>query len=183
MAETVVANLNIKLTNKHITYVIYFLLIAGVIGIWIWEIKSFNELLNNLFIWEERYEVPNIIYGLQLSNLFTASIVSMVLIVGICLRNKTGWVLITSWFYFFLINFSRSLIKDGVPDTSIEFQLLLLFLVPFGFIILMNKFNGIKIYHGIENNNRIKLNLFAIGTGIILVGFLILKKNLLQHWL
>ncbi len=158
-------------------------MLVGVIGIWIWEFKSFDEVLGTIFPWEKRYGFANIIYGLKLSNLFTASIVSIALAIGLFLKKKAGWILITGWFYFFLFNFFNSLIIDGVPDTLIEFQLLLLFLIPIGFIILMNKFDGIKKYHGIENKNRIRLNFFAIGTGIILVGFRILKKNLLQHWL
>ena len=151
------------------------------VGIWIWELKMFDDFLGVVVPWDERYDLPNIVYGLQISNMFTASIASIALLIGLFLKKKTGWILITGWFYFSLFNLINSLIIDGSPDTSIEFLLLLLFLIPIGFIILMNKFDGIKRYHGIENMHRIKLNLFAIGTGIILVGFRILKKNLLQH--
>ncbi len=113
--------------------------------------------------------------------MFTASIASIALVIGLFLKKKTGWILITGWFYFFLFNFFNSLIIDGLPESPAEFLLLLLFLIPIGFIILMNKFDGIKKYHGTENEDRIKLNLFAIGTGIVLVGFRIIKKTLLQQ--
>ncbi|MEQ5790042.1 hypothetical protein J4E06_03195 [Muricauda sp. NFXS6] len=108
---------------------------------------------------------------------------SLAIAVGLFLKSKTGWLLITGWFYFILINLFKSLAEDGLPDISMSFQLLLLLLIPVGFIFLMNKLNGIKQYHRIENNKQMSLNLWAIGIGVLLIGLRLLKKYLVQSWL
>lgn len=153
------------------------------VGIWIWELKAFDEFLGAVVPWEERYDLPNLIYGLKLSNQFTASILSLVLGSGIFLRNKIGWILITSWFYFVFSNFIKSIIENKIDGFMDILQLVILMVIPSTFIFMMNKYKGIEIYHRIKNNNKLYLNLWAIGIGILLALFRIYKKNLLQHWL
>ena len=175
--------MNIKLTSRHITYGLYLSLFCLVVGIWIWEFKKFDEFLGAVFSWEERYDLPNLTYGLKLSNLFTASILSLVLGIGLFLRNKVGWILVTSWFYFVFSNFIKSLIEDKIDGFTDILGLLLLLAIPVSLIYLMNKFKGIKNYHQIEGKSKLNLNLWAIGIGILLALVRIYKKNLLQHWL
>tara|TARA_E500000318_G_scaffold64859_1_gene59904 strand:+ start:1419 stop:1886 length:468 start_codon:yes stop_codon:yes gene_type:complete len=154
-----------------------------VICIWVWEFTSFDKLLETIFPWENRYDLPNIIYGFRISNVFTASILSLAIAVGLFLKNKIGWLLITGWFYFILINLFKSLAEDGLPDISMFFQLFFLLLIPVGFIFLMNRLKGIKQYHRIENKKQMSLNLWAIGIGVLLISLRLLKKFLVQSWL
>lgn len=143
----------------------------------------FDEFLGIVFPWEERYDLPNLTYGLKLSNLFTASILSLMLGIGLFLRNKTGWILVTSWFYFVFSNFIKSLIEDKIDGFTDILGLLLLLAIPMALIYLMNKFKGIEKYHRIEGKSKLHLNLWAIGIGILLALIRIYKKNLLQQWL
>ena len=92
------------------------------------------------------------IYGLIISDAFTAAIASSVLGVGLFLKNKTGWILITGWYWFLITNGIRSIFEDGIKDSTDFFQALLFFLIPFCLIFLMNKFNGINEYHKINND-------------------------------
>lgn len=172
-----------KISNQNITLIIYLGLLTVVISIWIWELKTFDERLRIIFSWENLYTFSNIIYALKLTNLFTASLASIVFVVGIFLKKETGWILITGWFYFFLFNSFSSLIKDGMSEGSIEFLFILFFIVIIGLIHTMNNFGGIKMYHKVDRKNKIKLNFKAIGIAVLLVGFRIFKNYLLENHL
>lgn len=172
-----------KISNQNITLIIYLALLTVVISIWIWELKTFDERLRIIFSWENLYTFSNIIYALKLTNLFTASLASIVFVVGIFLKKETGWILITGWFYFFLFNSFSSLIKDGMYEGQIEFFFILFFIVIIGLILTMNNFGGIKKYHNVDRKNKIKLNFKAIGIAVLLVGFRIFKNYLLENHL
>ncbi|TDS20582.1 hypothetical protein DFQ03_0174 [Maribacter caenipelagi] len=154
-----------------------------VVGIWIWEITQFDEFLKSFYNWNERLEIPNILYGLAFSNVFTAAIASSILGIGLFLKNKTGWILITGWYWFLITNGIKSIFEEGIKDSTDFFQALFFFLIPLGLIFLMNKFNGISEYHKIQSSKKLKLNLLAIGIGILLAVFRVVKKNLLQQCL
>ena len=171
------------ITNRNITLGIYALLFILVVGIWIWEITQFDEFLKSFYNWNERFEIPNMLYGLAISDAFTAAIASSILGIGLFLKNKTGWILITGWYWFLITNGIKSIFEDGIKDSTDFFQALLFFSIPLGLIFLMNKFNGISEYHKIQSSKKLKLNLLAIGIGILLAVFRVVKKNLLQQWL
>ena len=172
-----------QITNRHITLGIYSLLFILLLGIWIWEITQFDEFLKSFYNWNERFEIPNVLYGLIISDAFTAAIAATVLGIGLFLKNKTGWILITGWYWFLITNGIKSIIEDGITDVTDFFQALLFFLIPLSLIFLMNKFNGISEFHKIQSSKKLKLNLLAIGIGILLAVFRVVKKNLLQQWL
>ena len=172
-----------QLTNRNITLTIYSLLFILVVGIWIWEVTEFDKFLKSFYNWNERLEIPNMLYGLKISDAFTAAIASSSLGIGLFLKNKTGWILITGWYWFLITNGIRSVFEDGIKDSTDFFQAILFFLIPLSLIFLMNKFIGINEYHKIQNSEKLKLNLLAIGIGILLAVFRIVKKNLLQQWL
>ncbi|MEK6155690.1 hypothetical protein WIW50_20690 [Flavobacteriaceae bacterium 3-367] len=175
--------LKVKISNRIITYFIYFLLLILVLGIWIAETRQFDEVLAYSMPYENRWDLENVIFTLKLSNLYTASLLSIVLGIGIFLRNKVGWVLVTSWFYFVFSNFVKSIIEDKMDGIMDILLLLFLLAIPSAFIYLMNKFKGIEDYHRIKGKSKLNLNLWAIGIGILLAVLRIYKRNLLQHWL
>ena len=171
------------ITSRHITIAKYSLLFIIALGIWIWEIKKFDEYLivyNNL---DERYELESILYGFKITNLFTASISSLILVLGLFLKNKTGWILVTGWYYLLITNVFQGIFETGIKDAPEFFHALLSFSIPISLIFVMNKFNGIKDYHKIKKSEMIRLNLLAFGVGILLAVFRVLKKYLLQQYL
>lgn len=172
-----------KISNRKITYLIYFLLLVLVVGIWIAETLQFIEVMQLMIPDENRWSKENIIFTIKLTNVFTASLLSLVLGIGIFFRNRSGWILVTSWFYFVLSNFFKSIIEDEIDGFMDILALLFLLAIPSAFIYLMNKFKGIENYHRIAGKNKLNLNLWAIGIGILLALLRVYKKNLLQHWL
>ena len=154
-----------------------------VLGIWIWEVTEFDKFLKSFYNWNERLEIGNVLYALKVTDIFTAALATSVLGIGLFLKNKVGWTLVTGWFYFLITNGITSIFKDGIKDAAYFFLALLFFLILFGLIFLMNKFIGINEYHKIKIDEKLKLNLWAIGIGILLAAFRVLKKNLLQQYL
>lgn len=150
-------------------------------GIWIWEITEFDRFLKNVFDGNQKLDLANFLYALKITDIFTAALAALVLGIGLFLKNKVGWTLITGWFFFLITNGVRTIIENGIEDTTDFFHALLFFVIPLGFIFLMNKFIGINEYHKIQNSEKLKLNLLAIGIGILLAVFRIVKKNVLQH--
>tara|TARA_R110000868_G_scaffold399453_2_gene673204 strand:+ start:5243 stop:5770 length:528 start_codon:yes stop_codon:yes gene_type:complete len=171
------------ITNRHITLGIYSVLFILVLGSWVWEVNQFDKILKNVFDWDQKLDLANFLFVLKLTDLFTASIAASVLGVGLFLKNNVGWTLITGWFCFLITNGIRTIFEDGINDTADFFQAFLFFLIPLSLIFLMNKFIGINEYHKIKIGKKLKLNLWAIGIGIFLVMFSVLKKNLLQQYL
>lgn len=169
------------LTNRNITLGIYSLLFILVLGIWFWELTEFDKFLKTFYNWNERLELRNVLFGLKITDIFTAAFAASILFFGLFLKNKVGWTLITGWF-FLITNGVRTIIENGIEDATDFFHTLLFFLIPLGFIFLMNKFIGINEYHKIQNSEKLKLNLLAIGISILLAVFRIVKKNLLQQW-
>ncbi|MEB8346818.1 hypothetical protein OO010_12220 [Flavobacteriaceae bacterium KMM 6898] len=172
-----------NISNRHITLGIYSLLFILVLGIWTWEVTEFDEFLKSFYNWNERLELRNVLFALKITDIFTAALAASLLGIGLFLKNRIGWTLVTGWFYFLITNGIRSVFEDGIKDTTDFFQVLLFFLIPIGLIFLMNKFSGINDYHKIKDGERLKLNLLAIGIGIVLAAFRVLKKNLLQQYL
>jgi hypothetical protein len=132
---------------------------------------------------ENRWSKGNVIFTLKLTNLYTASLISLFLGIGLFLKNKVGWILVVSWFYFVLSNFFKSIIQDRIDGFTDVLALIFLLSIPSAIIYVMNKFKGIENYHQIEGKNKWKLNLWALGIGLLLALFRVYKKNLLQHWL
>ncbi|MEK6153985.1 hypothetical protein WIW50_12020 [Flavobacteriaceae bacterium 3-367] len=175
--------MNKTITKKRITYAIYGLLFVFFVGIWVWEISKFNEVLSNMWEWDKKYYFPNMLYSFKITNMFSASMLALSFGIGLFFKNRVGWVLITGWFYFVCVNLIRNEIGEKIEDTAMFFQLLVLSVIPVLFIILMNTFDGIWEYHKIQKNNRIRLNLISIGVGLVLVGLLLIKKKMLPQWL
>ena len=169
------------MSKRTITLSIYFLLFFGVVGIWVWEIKQFDELLETMWAWEHQYDFANIWYSFKLVSPFNAAICSLLLGIGIFLKNRTGWILITAWFYYLCANFIRLILEENTINLADFSKPMFLVAIPVAFIILMNKYEGIAVYHRVESKSKVKLNFWSIGVGIALAALIIIKKNLLQQ--
>ncbi|WP_133645109.1 hypothetical protein [Zeaxanthinibacter enoshimensis] len=167
-------------SNKIITGCIYGLLVVFVVGVWIWELREFDDTLANMWGWEKRYEFANVIYTLKITNTFSASIISLSLGLGLFFKNRFGWILITGWFYYLCINLIK-LVSGVLPKNTTDLFQLMFISIPICFIVLMNKFTGILEYHNVQTRGKLKLNLFAFVMGILLFAFLLGKKYMLQH--
>jgi len=171
-----------NISNRHITLGLYSLLFLFVLCIWIWEIIEFDEFLKSFYNWNERLELGNVLYALKFTNAFTAALAISILGIGLFVKNRVGWLLITGWFYYLIINGIATVFEDEINDMRDFFLYLFLFSIPIGLIFIMNRFIGIKQYHKIKKREKVKLNLLGIGIGVLITLFRVYKKNLLQHW-
>lgn len=173
--------MKIRISTKNITIFFYSLLFTFVVGVWYWEIVQFMEFQNIYWEPKERYHVDSIIYSVKVTNLFTASILASMVAVGIFLKNRIGWLLISGWFYFLVINMIKLFIEEGFDNDSTFANLILLGSIPIIILIIMNKYTGVLNYHKLEGRKKIVLNLLALMIGVFLVVFRIFKSSLLQE--
>jgi len=150
-------------------------LLKGVILLWVIfiTISELIEFFNYLELhWGRDYDFTKVWYILTITSVFRSVLFSIVPIIGIFLNNKIGWTLITSYFYFILINLFIQLRENELQNLSflIFFVLTIFFLLSLIYIMNLKKIR-LKDY-GI-NKSLIKINLiaFIIGLGLSLILF------------
>ena len=153
-----------KLPVRKLFYALLFILFLFSL------FSEYNKLLvlhENMWS-KEDHGLHTILATIKVSRVFQATAFMLIPVLGIFLKNKVGWVLVSSFFYFLGINLLVQL--DQSDTLNIE---LVLFAVIFSIIIgviilLMNKSSNINKFHKTIQANRSLLNMVAaiIGFGL-----------------
>lgn len=134
-------------------------------------------LLQSYFGIEEDYWLANDFDGAFKIGLLTdrmifkayvlPSLLLLLPVIAIFIKNRIAWILLTSYFYFLLVNGTFWMIMND-PTYSIFFTFLGIFLLAIGIIILMNLSNIRNDIYKISKNKQIIYNILATIVGILL---------------
>ena len=97
-------------------------------------------------------------------------------IIGIFINKKIGWILIQSYFYFLISNFTFS--AEYIDSTAIAHILgsIIIIIVLLLFIIIMNKKKIRNLIYGINKKELISKNIIASIIGISITIILVWVK-------
>lgn len=154
----------------------------------IFVLSLFKETKSFLFFYEmmgfKEFSLNSIWWTINNNSSYRPVLFLMFPIIGMLIKNRIGWILITTYLYFVFINVF-------VQATN-EFKTNYFFYSIIGVIILtsiiiMNKSKDIHDYYKLFKNNFLSLNLYSFITGIGLSLILIIIKhynmNILQDFL
>ena len=122
---------------------------------------------------------------MAITSVFRVALLTLPIGFGILMRRKIGWVLITSYLYFLIINTIGLRIEDA-GATGLKFWILSICAITVVclLIFVMSKSKVVKEFHKIKHQNIIRLNIMAFIVGLALFALLFVWKNyMLQQWL
>ena len=157
-----------------------------VLFIWNWIREYYNFVKHHeMFGGYDTYSFPSIMQIMAITSVFRIAIFSLLVGFGILIRRKIGWIFITAYLYLLVANTIMLRWEDA--NTS-EWKS---WVFSFGgvtvvclLIIVMNRSNVVREFHKITQENRTRLNLKALGVGLIFFFLLLVWKNyMLQQYL
>lgn len=106
------------------------------------------------------------------------AVVLLIPILGIFIKRKTGWILIQSYFYFWISNLIFMSTQEGSPKNDFILFSVLAFLLTVFIIKLMNNKKISNLTYGIEKTELIYMNILASAIGMLLTIIInLLKAN------
>jgi len=163
---------------------IYLIILTLIFWNWIREYSDFVDYHSNISGYNN-YSFHSVMQTMALTSVFRLAIFSIPVAIGIFIRKQTGWILITSYLYFFTINSLVFLFEnENISNWKSWAMLSIFIIVSVVLIILMTKSKIIQRFHKITNLNKTRLNLKALSIGVILSILLLEWKNhMLSLWL
>lgn len=99
---------------------------------------------------------------------FSAILLVCLPMIGIFLKQKIAWVLITSYFYFLLISVAYISLSDGGSDFLLLLKTIPLFILFFGCFIFLANRKGVYSYYDIPRSKLLRVNIIAFTVGMLL---------------
>lgn len=156
------------LTFKKLPKLVFFLKII-VLGFFLISVGS---LAHRLYSYYETSGNDTIwVIGFNWSTFlsyFSAVLLVSLPMIGIFLKQKIAWVLITSYFYFLLISVAYISLSDWGSDFLLPPKTIPLFIFFFScFIFLVNR-KGVYNYYDIPRSKLLLVNIIAFTVGMLL---------------
>jgi len=99
-------------------------------------------------------------------------------LIGIFIKNKIGWVLVTLYFYFLSVNFCIEL-YESIPEFDTDYLLVFIpmLILPVFLLYQLNKKVVYFDHFKVEKNKLVLFNVIAFGIGLLFSTILFLWKN------
>jgi len=134
--------------------------------------RAFQSFIDCYYITNiKEYDLDATISSLTLCHDYRVSLFIFIPIVGIFIKNKLGWVFITSYIYFIQINFVSQNYMDNI--------LLLCFstIILLAILLIINTKTSILTYYKVTSKNNVVINTIALLLGATLSYLLIVLKH------
>jgi hypothetical protein len=165
-----------KISKFKIVY-----LLKGAILLW-FIFASISEIIkfSNYFRmhWGSEYDFEKVWFTLTTNSLFRPVLFLLPPILGLFLNNRIGWTLITSYFYFLLINLFIQLRENELQNLSFLFFFFLTIFILLSLILTIN-LKKIRVNHYGINIRLVGINLIAFIIGLNLSLILLYLKNIM----
>jgi hypothetical protein len=156
-------------------------LLKGAILLW-FLFSSISEIIkfSNYFrmYWGSEYDFKKVWFTLTTNSLFRPVLFLMPPIIGLFLNNRIGWTLITSYFYFLLINLFIQLRENELQNLSFLFFFVLTIFILLSLILTIN-LKKIRVKYYRINSHLVGINTIAFMIGLNLSLILLYLKNIM----
>lgn len=134
--------------------------------------RSFQGFLDCYYSTNTKeYDLNAAIFSITHCHGYWASLFLLIPMIGILIKNKSGWIFIAAFIYFIQINYVAQDNMDNILFLSIVTIILLMIL------LLINTKSSILTYYKISTKNNITINTIALFLGACLSYLLIVLRH------
>ncbi len=102
----------------------------------------------------------------------------LLLVIGVFLKNKTGWVFLTTYFYFVLWFLLFSINQESL-NNFVDIVFFLSFVLVVAILLIIMNLEKVSFgFYKIDKNNSYGINIISCTLGLCVLTLLFLSKNI-----